>query len=1159
MASTHRRLVRLRRSAVLLATGVGFVGCATDTPYSSDAGAIDRTSPTTGARIRLSPPQVYPRAQLINDRLTERRFLADQLQASASASIGNALVRDLRAVSALSAQLSASFDPAAKLNFERQNQQADLQQQINLTQLKTQLVTLQAQLTAATAAAAQVASAPASAASAGTAASSPTVSSAASAAAAETVVKTLQSRLDTALTAVATMEAAQQRQNAADVPFIDEFDDRLAVRSRIRDAFNANQLDDVHDLNGNALYKLQFMATVLPGANPKQLGVVSVQVEKPTLGDAEYAVLYSTWLASVTSRMNPDPGNDGVALQVPMRLQSLGPLTGLYEVARLPLTRLRCEQGDAIMTCKPMNDQEATAYYDPKSGLAASRKPPTLPLAVYPGHRTAIEFTNDGRPGLAAVAKAVSSLKSGEASRCIDSIFDFDAGHDKAFHSACGLDAEDQNRLPDLLTLIKLTDAVIGIAPSVDVAVNALGDRSDVSKTVKWAAGKELQTYLDALANVKTIYNRVATAKAEYCKKARDAVAKSAEAAASAVASAGSAAAVNSSAATDQPERAKRDVQACERFNRIQLKVADTALASFKAAMTAIENQGASDERRPVAAYAYSTDPITRTQRVSTVASAANALELAAGLALQAPGSGAAASAGLDYVRRAAGRVDTIERVPEVIGFSGVGIGAEPKNRKDGSREGIPFEFGWLFGPKLGVDPQGKKVLLRQEARTVPVSVDLSVPGWWPHAKLKVRTAWRGNFEGAAALGADIAESYVIPVKFRRDQASMDALTVELARAVSRQGFHQASIAGVRPDVIAVCGAGAGSNAKVTLLIDGVDLWRNPSVYLGGMPLADVAVLPDMAGLSATVDTASLLRAGLAADATLVVRTTHGKAERKMRVKVSDTCETAEGRPTAVTDMSDSAALLRVAPSRVSACDAGLAFIVSGRELKNDRQRFRFGGQLATKVDLLEGQSYRSRKSAQVPGSDEVDIETYLVTFDDVRGRNAGLDQVPLSFAGGDGVVSVPITVVGDPKSCEPAKPAAPKFAFATDIDRLFEAPDTTRWLRVRLGLPAGRKPSVTLTAKGAEIVEAKALAGVAQPIGMNLAGGALKLASTADLAKPSEPATIDLKLRGLNRNAAVVLSATSGGDDPTTLTRGIAVDAGDAAGATAATAKAVR
>src|SRR6185437_8157599 len=44
----------------------------------------------------------------------------------------------------------------------------------------------------------------------------------------------------------------------------DDFIDRQAYRQDLRAAISQAQLDDVHDRSGNALYRLQFQATVLP-------------------------------------------------------------------------------------------------------------------------------------------------------------------------------------------------------------------------------------------------------------------------------------------------------------------------------------------------------------------------------------------------------------------------------------------------------------------------------------------------------------------------------------------------------------------------------------------------------------------------------------------------------------------------------------------------------------------------------------------------------------------------------------------------------------------------------------------------------------------------------------------------------------------------------
>ncbi|MGC3985053.1 MAG: hypothetical protein QM777_10145 [Pseudorhodoferax sp.] len=154
------------------------------------------------------------------------------------------------------------------------------------------------------------------------------------------------------------------------VPFIDEFEDRLGIRQVIRDAYNSNDLDDAHDLEGNALYRLQFMASITPGPNHRQFGVASLRVEPPALDDNDLRILYSTWLAHITHRLNPDPDKARGA-HVPMSYEALGAITGLYDVA---VVLLRTPKWPRLPFCRSIAIRSSSSSQNP-SGRLCTRLP----------------------------------------------------------------------------------------------------------------------------------------------------------------------------------------------------------------------------------------------------------------------------------------------------------------------------------------------------------------------------------------------------------------------------------------------------------------------------------------------------------------------------------------------------------------------------------------------------------------------------------------------------------------------------------------------------------------------------------------------------------------------------------------------------------------
>ncbi|HEV6965932.1 hypothetical protein [Roseateles sp.] len=1047
--------------AALLAAAALLGGCgAFERAFTGGADAIDDRSGQEAARIRLSPPQVFTREQLINDRMREDSFLQEQLGHAASAPLGSSLSRDLQVVSTLAAQLSLSVDPALKLNFQRANEQADLQQQINVTQLKSQLVVLQAQLaqlSAAGPAAAASAASPASA----TVGASPTLASG-STAPSDSRITALQGRIDEALKGLAAMG---QTARTAGVPgtLEDEFEDRLALRSRIREEINANLLDDAHDVDGNSLYHLQFTSTVMPGPNKAQYGIARLTIEHDEARE-DLDLLYHTWLAAITNRMNQNLAQRGGNGKEPLNYAVLGPMTGLYDVAMLPL-----------------------------SGRRQDGKPEVLQLAVHPGKRNsfAVQPAEDLRYALRSISQRLrDEARQPSGQPCLKWLLAATAASAPAVVADAMTTADDGRPRPCQLLMepsdesfrqalreeslplvptprfragadvLRSARGVLELAPSVEVGVHSIGDRSLIADGTKRSGKQALDQYREAFHAAKELLDRLH----EACR-----------------------------AASPKADCARYDGQSI-------IREASAAPAPFKTAL----KQAA---RGPVVAFPYSADPMMRVQRLSTVASAANAVELAAGLAAQMPGSGASLGAGVGYARRASGRVDAMERVPEVIGFAG-------RTEDDGD-----YEFGWVFGPRLSVDTAGNRLLLRQQARTVPVSADVSVPGWWTRATLKVQVAWRGNFDGRGALldaAADKTDHYALPVRFRLNRASYDALTVTLMRALTSQGYHQARIDSIRPEVLPICKD--TPNARLTLLIYGVDLWRNPRVFLGGaaVPQEGVAVLPDMTGLSATVDVGTLNKQALRADGTVVVWTNHGVAEAKLRTQFKGNCEGAAGQATALTETTVATAIERVSPSQVSSCEDRLTLELSGRGLPDDWRRYRLGVLQASAVRTVESDG---------------DVRTVAVSFDGLRKANRGLTRLALSATGSDGMVNVPIEVMEG--QC--AKAPEPSYSFEAGVERI-AAKDDTGVLRVKLSLPAGKKPAVTLTASGGEIAEATLDKGVSLPKGMSFAfkDGAVTLASSGELKKESDTVALQLRLRNLLAGQSVVLTASPPEGNPT-------------------------
>jgi hypothetical protein len=242
--------------------------------------------------------------------------------------------------------------------------------------------------------------------------------------------------------------------------------------------------------------------------------------------------------------------------------------------------------------------------------------------------------------------------------------------------------------------------------------------------------------------------------------------------------------------------------------------------------------QAALDSEENVAVYEVG--PREQVQRVSSISRIADNLSLAAALAASAPRAGVGANVASNYSRQAVGKADTIERIPAVIGY------AVP----DGT-------FGWVLGPTAVFDPRGD-VQLEQTPRTVDLSVDLSVPGWWPSFTINMQNMWGSDPTSITTgkIGMPGQKPVAITVDMRPNYADFDLLTARLMLGGGINGDRQVSLDDreLRDQFVSAC-------KNTTLYLSGSNIWRATSTLIGGRLVDDteIKVAPDMSGILVTV------------------------------------------------------------------------------------------------------------------------------------------------------------------------------------------------------------------------------------------------------------------------------------------------------------------
>jgi hypothetical protein len=908
-------------------------GCGT--PFATSVGKINFKGEQQAAVIQLSDPQVYARETLINDRRGEVEYLKDLLEKSKTIAFRPQLKRDLQTLTGFVAQLQATVDVGAGRAFQRNDELQDLEFQrqrvaaeealvrarASLQQARDELNAAQSSGTpeggldgdvsggAGTAGANQ----PADAEQAGIPQSSTSEITLSKPSKVEDLklgevnaiisrleeFKKLMDRLDNAVP----VREADVQQTPQEI-----FRDRQAYRAELRAALADVNLDDVHDIEGNALYRMQFRATVLPGKHKDKVAVTRLTLKPPVLSREEVESLYGAWIMHINSVLNT-----GVKEGQADELKLIGDLNGLYE-----LVKLRTSNGTLT-------------------------KPLSIAIAAFPGTGVYVkDFWNkkvlSDSPKTETKSKSIEKTIEGAIEKIKEIMDDFE--------SAKGLKKEAHTCPPD--DVIKNLQKALGeiyysierqqMSVSVFLVVSrALKDKIvgdglvGAIQKVKEEIRKNSKNLLESLEKIsydfpkcEDIWLLMQDGKdlSEY--------------------------GTIYSSYFSQSDPAKLTLayqRAIERFGKLIRNAGppiSREIAKGYSRSTARRYMDHLEVHGPM--NAFFARPVEFSQRASTVQSAANAVEMALALrgALQPKGLSGISGAG--YVRQAVGRIEALERAPIVVGFSDRLVGdckiLEPevidkpdepdedvlkekdfnKNYKDkwyqyekalddyedyqyrldmrkafcqdSSFRDVSPQVGWVFGPRLVPGKGGNRLELRQSIVNHAVSADISVPGWWPRLDIKVENAWVGNWHGdRKGQIFDSASSEVaintMSVALPRNQADLESIT-SLVLKGQGHAVIQPEIWEIIPGKITVC----KNSEFLDIQVKGRNLWQGSEAYLNGRPHKRILLLPDMGGLNLRFELKDLPQIPpeekTQNNAKLVIWTRDESAEKTFRIDIAE-------------------------------------------------------------------------------------------------------------------------------------------------------------------------------------------------------------------------------------------------------------------------------
>lgn len=230
--------------------------------------------------------------------------------------------------------------------------------------------------------------------------------------------------------------------------------------------------------------------------------------------------------------------------------------------------------------------------------------------------------------------------------------------------------------------------------------------------------------------------------------------------------------------------------------------------------------------------YVYAVEPKEYAQNISDVAATEKLRNYVVALQAILPQAGATASGSLNRLDQSMSKIHAILRKPLVVGY-----------------ENGPREFGWIVGPHLTLDGDGK---VRYAHRPVQqsVQVTVAVPAWAKTLTLRGERLWEGEGRPESLWTKDDGSG-------TQDQVvDLPADPTALTQALMAQAGAEWRAPEIYPrwprDATPMF-AGPGAPPQ-TFLIRGTDLWRNPQVFAGDQRATGVEVLPDMRGLLATFE-----------------------------------------------------------------------------------------------------------------------------------------------------------------------------------------------------------------------------------------------------------------------------------------------------------------
>jgi hypothetical protein len=736
-------------SALSLSLGIGVIVAAVFIAYLSgvrvslDETSINWSGPQEKAAITLSDPQVYSREALINDRRRETEFLEKLLEESENENFLPHVQRTINTVNSIKGSINATVSREA--------------------------------------------------------ASDPALS-------AERQSSPTEKREPKASEQNAPPEKQESKTKANGYPQ-ERFRDLQAYRNDIRASLARTALDDLHDYNGQALYRLQFRTTVLPGRYLDKFGVVELKIVPPLVDKQQKQRIYLAWLGHATAGLNPIlkssqkefiPTDITQAidrrymwLDEPIHIIGLvGPVDMLSKIAVPP---------DGAKDV----EKYLTSYSQIQKLLAEilaekNRKASTSKRSSGQKHNKA-EIRPCGNGAKVVSEKEAQLFQFYDMARTVYALKPYIAASLRPVTEAAGFYIMEGSAVWNLLnseeTLRKYFAALIASEP--EACSKLLAEIETISGNSSAYVPKKFQDALDSLIKKQLPY----------------------------------AYAVTPSEVTQRVSNA--------------LSAATTMEMALSLAVP--KNPVAGDSSAALMASAKET--LEGLERFPLVVGFSDRTPIESDLAGRAKVNSKALSQATSSLSdsQAQPTNDSKELSPK-----------DEENRaeklcSDASGDEGCATFGWVFGPKYQTYSKNGK--LEHLIASYDLAADISFPGWWPAIPMQLRTYWVENWKGTTKVLKTEAPvirmlQVRIPLLTPPDLESLTgALTTEY-QGPWGQSPTKSFIEKVYPRAVSAC------SKEVTFVIEGKNLWRDAEVYWEGIKGTKITVLPGMRGITAhfTID-----------------------------------------------------------------------------------------------------------------------------------------------------------------------------------------------------------------------------------------------------------------------------------------------------------------